>query len=65
MRKLSNLESADLYLQESHRLVTERTSLVEKYSKYVEEKVNVLTHKKSDERGSIPINDKHHTRRVK
>ena len=44
--KLSNLESADLYLQESHRMVTERTSLVEKYSKYVEEKVNYITKQK-------------------
>jgi len=58
VRKLSNLESADLYLQESHRMVTERTSLVEKYSKYVEEKVNVLTQQRSEERSSIHINDK-------
>merc|ERR1711892_1647662 len=46
--KLSNLESADLYLQESHRMVTERTSLVEKYSKYVEEKVNYITKQKQE-----------------
>jgi len=47
--KLSNLESADLYLQESHKMVTERTSLVEKYSKYVEEKVNLITNKYQEE----------------
>merc|ERR1711892_1534640 len=46
--KLSNLESADLYLRESHRMVTERTSLVEKYSKYVEEKVNYITKQKQE-----------------
>jgi len=44
--KLSNLESADLYLQESCRMATERTSLVEKYSKYIEEKVKYLTTEK-------------------
>merc|ERR1712123_527595 len=46
--KLYNLETADLYLQESHRMVTERTSLVEKYSKYVEEKVNYITKQKQE-----------------
>jgi len=41
--KLSNLESADLYLQEAHKVLSERTSLIEKYSKYVEEKVNLVS----------------------
>ena len=41
--KLSNLESADLYLQEAHKVLSERTSLIEKYSKYVEEKVNLIS----------------------
>lgn len=55
--KLSNLESADLYLQESHKMVTERTSLVEKYSKYVEEKVNLITNKYQEEVLSNPRNE--------
>ena len=41
--KLSNLESADLYLQEAHKVLTERTSLIEKYSKYIEEKVKLVS----------------------
>ena len=41
--KLSNLESADLYLQEAHKVLSERTSLIEKYSKYVDEKVNLVS----------------------
>ena len=41
--KLSNLENADLYLQEAHRVLTERTSLIEKYSKYIEEKVKLAS----------------------
>jgi len=55
--KLSNLESADLYLQESHKMVTERTSLVEKYSKYVEEKVNLITNKYQEEVLAKPRNE--------
>eukprot|EP00092_Neocalanus_flemingeri_P021296 GFUD01023080.1.p1 GENE.GFUD01023080.1~~GFUD01023080.1.p1 ORF type:complete len:719 (-),score=237.45 GFUD01023080.1:177-2333(-) len=61
--KLSNLESADLYLQESHRMVTERTNLAEKYSKYVEEKVNLLTNQKQEEILSKPNN--HHSFNLK
>ena len=41
--KLQNLESADLYLQEAHKVLTERTSLIEKYSRYIEEKVKLVT----------------------
>jgi len=41
--KLSNLENADLYLQEAHRVLTERTTLIEKYSKYIEEKVKLAS----------------------
>lgn len=41
--KLLNLESADLYLQEAHKVLTERTSLIEKYSKYIEEKVKLVS----------------------
>ena len=41
--KLLNLEAADLYLQEAHRVLNERTSLIEKYSKYIEEKVKLVT----------------------
>ena len=41
--KLQNLESADLYLQEAHKVLTERTSLIEKYSKYIEEKVKLVS----------------------
>jgi len=48
-RKMFNMESADLYLQESHRMLTERTCIVEKYSKYVEEKVNFVTNLKQEE----------------
>jgi len=55
--KLSNLESADVYLQESHRMLTERTSIAEKYSKYIEEKVNLVTRKKQEEISSNPMND--------
>lgn len=53
--KLSNLESADLYLQESCRMATERTSLVEKYSKYIEEKVKYLT----TEKEKVALNEHH------
>merc|ERR1711915_770331 len=53
--KLSNLESADLYLQESCRMATERTSLVEKYSKYIEEKVKYLT----TEKEKVPLIERH------
>merc|ERR1711915_722708 len=53
--KLSNLESADLYLQESCRMATERTSLVEKYSKYIEEKVKYLT----TEKEKVTLNERH------
>ena len=35
--KLSNLESADLFLQESHRLLTEKTAALETQSKKVED----------------------------
>merc|ERR1712025_418549 len=41
--KLLNLEAADLYLQEAHKVLTERTSLIEKYSKYIEEKVKLVS----------------------
>ena len=41
--KLLNLEAADLYLQEAHRVLNERTSLIENYSKYIEEKVKLVT----------------------
>jgi len=39
--KLSSLESADLFLQEAHRMLTERTTSVEAESRKVINKVNV------------------------
>ena len=41
--KISNLENADLYLQEAHRVLTERTCLIEKYSNYIDEKVKLAS----------------------
>jgi len=49
-RKLTNLESADLYLQESQRMLIERTSIVEKYSKFEEETFHSMTNQKEKQK---------------
>ena len=45
-RKLKNIESADLYLQGSQRMLRERKDLGEKYSEYVKERVNLIVNQK-------------------
>ena len=41
--RLAGLEQADLYLQEAHKVLAERTGLVERYSRYLEEKLKLVT----------------------
>merc|ERR1711936_1001956 len=57
IRKLSDLESADLFLQESYRMMHERTALVEKYAQNIEEQVNLLTNEKHSEVTSETFDD--------
>ena len=41
--RLAGLEQADLYLQEAYKVMAERTGLVERYSRYLEEKLKLVT----------------------
>ena len=48
-KRMRNMESNDLYLQGSQRMMLERLELGEQYSEYLEEKVNLIKYQKTME----------------
>lgn len=46
-KRMRNMESNDLYLQGSQRMMLERLELGEQYSEYLEEKVNLIKYQKN------------------
>merc|ERR1711892_1190284 len=64
--KLTKLESADLYLQRSQKMLIERTDIVEKHSRYLKMKVNSLNNQKEEkeEEANYNLNGNRQERRI-